>query len=131
MARTSDDTYAMADTSVPHSYLNVSKPPIELTTIGSLFYKAKAKDVKAEILKHGEGSRGMITMRTWKSGHVCNWEVKNGKVLIYDGQINQTHTLSNLIKRGYFMFKIGRMDHIPTSDLSDPLIRDFVKRSGT
>ena len=130
MARTSDNSYASMDTSKPHSFLNVSKTPIQLDSYGSMWYKATAKEVKDGILKHGEGSRGMLIMTGLRSGHVCNWEVKNGKVLIYDGQSNRTHSMTEL-KKSFYKFYVGRMDNIPMSDISDPLVRDFVKRSGT
>ena len=130
MAYTGEGEYARFDTSKPKSFLNVSKKKIDFTQTGSLWGRAKATDIKKLILAHPEGSRGMLVMMGLKSGHVCNWEVKNGKAIVYDGQSNQAHKLSDLTKH-FYRFNVGRMDDIPMSELADPLIRDFVKRSGT
>lgn len=125
MPRTPDDTYAMMDSSKPHSYSNVGDPPLQFGhSIGSVWYKPKATDVKTEIMQYPEGARGALVMRSLKSGHVCNWEIVKGKVVIYDGQIGQKHTLTDLIKRGYYSFAVARMDNVGITDLA----KDFVKR---
>lgn len=124
-ARTSDNTYASSDGSNPNSFVNVGNPPLQFSKpIGNVWYKPKAADVKNEILKHPEGSRGALTMAKYGSGHVCNWEIVKGKVVIYDGQIGQTHSLTDLMKRGYFQFAVARMDNVGITNL----VQDFVKR---
>lgn len=125
MPRTSDNDYAKIDSSLAHSFTNVGDPPLQFSkAIGNGWYKPKAADVKAEILKHPDGSRGALVMQSFKSGHVCNWEIVKGKVVIYDGQVGQKHTLTDLLKRGYVSFKVARMDNVGLTDLT----KDFVKR---
>jgi len=63
-------------------------------------------------------------MHSFKNGHVCNWEIVKGKVVIYDGQIGQKHSLTDLMKRGYTSFSVARMDNVKITDLA----KDFVKR---
>lgn len=129
MARTSDDTYASMDTSNPHSFLNVADTPIQLEKFGSYWRDAGAREVTDSIKSYGEGARGMLIMQSYRrrSGHVCNWEVKNGKAIIYDGQSNRTYSMTELKKSGFGVFYTGRMDDKGVTDL----VRDFVKRSGT
>lgn len=125
LPRTADDDYAKADSSLPHSYTNVGDPPLKFgQTVGSLFWKPKASEIKDEILRHPEGSRGVLRMHSFGNGHVCNWEIKKGKVIIYDGQTGTTHSASELLKRGYSAFAVARMDNVKITDLA----KDFVKR---
>ena len=125
MPRTADNTYAILDPALPHSFVNVGDPPLQFSAaIGNIWYKAKATDVKAEILKHPDGSRGALVMHGYKKGHVCNWEIVKGKVVIYDGQVGKKHTLTDLMKRGWSSFKVARMDNVAVTDLA----KDFVKR---
>jgi len=125
MPRTADGTYAYMESSYAHSFSNVGDPPLKFGhAIGSVWYKPKAADVKAEILQHPEGSRGALVMHSFKNGHVCNWEIVKGKVVIYDGQIGQKHSLTDLMKRGYTSFSVARMDNVKITDLA----KDFVKR---
>ena len=125
MPRTPDNTYASADGSNPNSFVNVGDPPLQFSrTIGNIWYKPKATDIKNEILKHPDGARGVLSMLKYGSGHVCNWEIVNGRVVIYDGQIGRKHYLSDLIKRGYYQFAVARMDNVGVTKL----VQDFVKR---
>lgn len=125
MPRTADNTYATLDPALPHSFVNVGDPPLQFSAaIGNIWYKAKATDVKAEILRHPEGSRGALVMHGYKKGHVCNWEIVKGKVVIYDGQVGKKHTLTDLMKKGFVSFKVARMDNVGVTDL----VKDFVKR---
>lgn len=128
MPRTSDDTYARANPSFAHSFSNVGDPPLDWSNpIGGLWWKPKAADVKNEILKYPDGARGALIMHSSRSGHVCNWEIVKGKVVIYDGQVDQKHSLTDLLRRGYSSFMVARMDNTGISDLA----KDFVKRRGT
>lgn len=125
LPRTEDDTYGMMDGSAPHSFVNVGHPPLQFGwAIGNIWHKPTASAIKAEILQYPEGARGVLSMHGLGSGHVCNWEIVKGKVVIYDGQVSQKHSLTDLFKRGYVTFKVARMDNVDITDLA----KDFVKR---
>ena len=70
----------------------------------------------------------MLTMYSHRSGHVCNFEIKNGKVRIYDGQPNKEHSFTKLIQRGIISFDAARIDNV---EINPSLIGKLVKRSGT
>ena len=127
MPRTENDNYARPDPSVPESYLNAGAKSVELNYVGSVLRPPKAKEIKTEITDNNpNGARGMLVFN-WgigRGGHVVNYEVKNGKVRFYDGQIGREVTLSNLIKRGAITFRWGRMDDIEFT----PHIQNFVQR---
>lgn len=55
--------------------------------------------IERDILKHGDGARGHFMVK-WKDGggHDMAWEVENGKVVIYDTQINQKRTVKEIME---------------------------------
>jgi len=123
MPRTKDNEYAKSNEALPKSFVNVSTTPVQLDWHWGWVDRVSATEVKADMLKHGVGARGMLVMQNSKYGHVCNWEVTGpNKVVIYDGQSNRTHSMTDLKKR-FFTFAVGRMDDKQFA----PLIKDFVK----
>ena len=125
MPRTADNDYASLDENKPHSFVNGGDPPLNFTGwIGNYWYPAKATDVKNEILKNPDGSRGALVMMAPGRGHVCNWEIVKGKVVIYDGQVNQKRTMTDILGRGWKTFQVARMDNVAITDLA----KDLVKR---
>ena len=123
MPRTQDNDYAYPDEKLPKSYLNVGTTPVKLDWHWGWLGGVTATELKADMFKHGVGSRGMLVMQNNKWGHVCNWEVVGpNKVVIYDGQVNKVTSISELKKR-FFTFAVGRMDDKQFA----PLVKDFVK----
>lgn len=129
MPRTLDDDYAKSDETLPKSFVNVSTTPVQLESCGPFWRDHSATDVKDAILTNNpEGARGMLVgNRTSGGGHVVNWQIKNGKVVLYDGQTGQKTSVSHLKKTGIAWFRWGRMDDKQFS----PLIADYVKQHGS
>ena len=138
MPRTSDDSYAKANTSVANSFLNVAEGGLQLAQVGSPYFKSSAAEFKAHFTdKYDVGARGMIVGQTTRYGHVFNWEIvqgKNGKqVRFYDGQpnglvdkrrgYNSENVSVSYIQRRYILIREARMDNAKVT----PLIADFVK----
>lgn len=113
---------------------DVESMPIDTTsaTNGSLpvqfgFYKGEKletfevpKDLDAamkqfvnQILKYGDGSRGMLRIR-WKNGdgHAAVWEVDNGSVVVRDPQNNTFVDLSDYMRRAktFYYFRTDNLD---------------------
>lgn len=126
-ARTSNNNYASMDQRLKESFLNVAtnlKPKL----VGSWLSTPKAKDLTAQILAYGEGTRGMIIgVRGSGGGHVFNWEVENGKVKFYDGQTGTSGMTPGQITAKY-------KGAIYTERLDDKTftenIKKFVKKRG-
>ena len=113
---------------------DVESAPIDTTsaTNGSLpvqlgFYKgeklevfevpkdlyAATKQFSNQILKYGDGSRGILRVR-WKNGdgHAAIWEVDGDSVVIRDPQNNTIVDLSDYVSRAktFYYFRIDNLD---------------------
>lgn len=126
LPRTLDDDYAKPNKNIPKSFLNVSTTPVELHTVGFPWVTPGAREIQSDIISNNpEGARGMLVLYRANSGHVINWEIRNGKVKFYDGQIGQETNITALKKGGAQAFAWGRMDDKEFA----PLMRDFVERA--
>lgn len=85
-----------------------------------------ARVMEDELLSHGEGARGHLAFG-WLSGggHVVNWEVENGEVVIRDAQTNEKHNIQY-----YWRYvKPNTTQYIRTDNLElKPEALKFVKR---
>ena len=113
---------------------DVESSPIDTTsaTNGSLpvqlgFYKgeklevfevpkdlyAATKQFSNQILKYGDGSRGMLRIR-WKNGdgHAAVWEVNGNSVIIRDPQNNTIIDLSDYMRRAktFYYFRTDNLE---------------------
>ena len=113
---------------------DVESAPIDTTsaTNGSLpvqlgFYKgeklevfevpkdlyAATKQFSNQILKYGDGSRGMLRIR-WKNGdgHAVIWEVDGNSVIVRDPQNNTIVDLSDYMRRAktFYYFRIDNLE---------------------
>ena len=113
---------------------DVESSPIDTTsaTNGSLpvqlgFYKgeklevfevpkdlyAAAKQFSNQILKYGDGSRGMLRIR-WKNGdgHAAVWEVDGNSVIVRDPQNNTIVDLSDYMRRAktFYYFRTDNLE---------------------
>ena len=117
------------DPSVPGSFVNGAKGGLDFSghSAGSIWWKPKASEITSMIKNDfPDGSRGMLVMTGPGRGHVCNWEIKNGKLTIYDGQTHAKHSATELIKRGFSKFEAARMDNVELTDL----VKNFVRPRG-
>ena len=124
----SDDAPKM-DPSVPGSFVNGAKGGLDFNghSAGSYFWKPKATDVTGMIKNDfPSDSRGALVMTGPGRGHVLNWELKNGKLTIYDGQTHAKRSVTELIKRGFTKFEAARMDNVELTDL----VKNFVRPRG-
>ena len=122
------DQAQKADPNVPGSYWNGAKGSLQFNaSAGSIFWRPKASEITSMIRNaYPEGSRGAIQMIGARGGHVCNWEIKNGRVTIYDGQTHEKHSATDLLKLGFTHFKAARMDNVELTDL----VKNFVRPKG-
>lgn len=74
---------------------------------------AAMKQFANQILKYGDGSRGMLRIR-WKNGdgHAAVWEVDNGFVIVRDPQNNTFVDLSDYMRRAktFYYFRTDNLD---------------------
>lgn len=74
---------------------------------------AAMKQFINQILKYGDGSRGMLRIR-WKNGdgHAAVWEVDGSSVVIRDPQSNMLVDLSDYIRRAktFYYFRTDNLD---------------------
>ena len=128
MPKTPDRDYCIADETNPKSFVNVSTTPVDLHHMDNFFHPLSAARFQSEITsKNPEGARGMLIIHRSRGGHACNWEIVNGKVVIYDGQTGEKRSLTYFKKKGALSFEWGRMDD---KDIA-PLVQEFVKKRGT
>ena len=74
---------------------------------------AATKQFSNQILKYGDGSRGMLRIR-WKNGdgHAAVWEVDDGSVVIRDPQNNTIVDLSDYMSRAktFYYFRTDNLE---------------------
>ena len=106
--------------------------------------RVSAKDLEADILKQmSNGQRGLLRAHTPQTGHLVNFEVKSGKVQVFDPQSGAMMDLKTFIDGGdrtvhmfsgglretgtrYNMAGFMRIDNIPIITDSD-LAREYFK----
>ena len=124
------DVAQKMDASIPGSFVNGAKGGLQFTSPeGSYWWKPKAGDVTSMIKDNfPDGSRGALSMTRLggQGGHVCNWEIKNGKVILYDGQTHAKHSATELIQKGFSVFQAARMDNVELTDV----VKNFVRPRG-
>ena len=123
------DVAQKMDPNIPGSFVNGAKGGLDFTNheTGSIFWKPKASDVTSMIKNDfPDNSRGALVMTGPGRGHVCNGELKNGKLTIYDGQTHTKHSVTEMMKKGFTRFQAARMDNVALSDV----IKDFVRPKG-
>lgn len=84
-----------------------------------------ANTITENLLKNNpEGSRGTMSLN-WKSGggHVINYEIKDGKVILLDGQSNKVYNINNLAER---MHPYAGFGYLRTDNLTPDY--DFLKK---
>lgn len=96
---------------------------------------AAAKAIEAKVKSWGDGAYGQMSVR-WKdvkSAHAVNLINKNGQVLIYDGQTNNTYTdISKYLSRTIAgRTAVVRLDNAPKREdfNKDTLQKMFKKRN--
>ena len=71
------------------------------------------KQFSNQILKYGDGSRGMLRIR-WKNGdgHAAIWEVDDGSVVVRDPQNNTIVDLSDYVRRAktFYYFRTDNLE---------------------
>lgn len=125
----------------PESFLKVGDPPLTLNQVDAGKYRLhwdSPKRLSGKVIdehirsQYPDGSRGMIVMHGARSGHVINWELRDGKVSYYDGQVAGAETKGNYysldkasdIAKHYSYVATARMDNV---GLNNNLISQFVR----
>lgn len=79
-----------------------------------LFGPMDAKQISEDMLKaFPEGARGVFEM-SWigGSGHICNWVIEDGKVVLYDAQVNKRlEDIADYVDRA-LDFQVFRTDNV-------------------
>ena len=89
------------------------------------------KQFTKELLKYGNGSRGMLRIR-WKNGdgHAAIWEVEDNSVIIRDPQNNTIVDLMDYMKRAK-TFYYFRTDNLELTSKATELVRSSNKSGQT
>lgn len=77
-------------------------------------------EVEQDILQNSkDGDYGVLTVG-WKlgGGHALNYQVENGKVIVYDGQVNETYSLEDLYKNSRKINYINCTNLVPTDNVN-------------
>ena len=91
---------------------------------------AAMKQFANQILKYGDGSRGMLRIR-WKNGdgHAAVWEVDNGFVVIRDPQNNTMVDLSDYASRAK-TFYYFRTDNLKLTNKAFRFVQNRLSEEG-
>ena len=87
---------------------------------GSKNQKTFEKHAEEIILKESKNNNyGMLAV-SWKlgGGHALNYQVENGKVMVYDGQVNKTYPLSELLPRVNSLEYLDCTSLVPTDNVN-------------
>lgn len=87
---------------------------------GNKNQKTFEKHAEEIILKESKNNNyGMLTV-SWKigGGHALNYQVENGKVMVYDGQVNKTYPLSELLPRVNSLEYLDCTSLVPTDNVN-------------
>ena len=87
---------------------------------GNKNQKTFEKHAEEIILKESKNNNyGMLTV-SWKigGGHALNYQVENGKVMVYDGQVNKTYPLSELLPNVNSLEYLDCTSLIPTDNVN-------------
>lgn len=79
-----------------------------------------AESVEKAMLEKGkDGSYGIMSVAwTDGGGHELNYQIENGKVIIYDGQVNESYPISDLVDRCLSIGYIDCTSLIPTDNVN-------------
>ena len=91
---------------------------------------AATKQFSNQILKYGDGSRGMLRIR-WKNGdgHAAVWEVDDGSVVIRDPQNNTIVDLSDYMSRAK-TFYYFRTDNLELTNKASRFVQNRLNEEG-
>ena len=91
---------------------------------------AATKQFSNQILKYGDGSRGMLRIR-WKNGdgHAAVWEVDDGSVVIRDPQNNTIVDLSDYMSRAK-TFYYFRTDNLELTNKASRFVQNRLSEEG-
>ena len=91
---------------------------------------AAIKQFFNQILKYGDGSRGMLRIR-WKNGdgHAVVWEVNGDSVMIRDPQNNTMADLSDYIRRAK-TFYYFRTDNLEPTEKAMRFVKNRISKEG-
>lgn len=87
---------------------------------GNKNQKTFEKHAEEIILKESKNNNyGMLTV-SWKigGGHALNYQVENGKVMVYDGQVNKTYPLSELLPSVNSLEYLDCTSLVPTDNVN-------------
>ena len=86
---------------------------------------AATKQFSNQILKYGDGSRGILRIR-WKNGdgHAAVWEVDDGFVVVRDPQNNTIVDLSDYVRRAK-TFYYFRTDNLELTNKVTEFVRNY------
>lgn len=88
------------------------------------------KQFSNQILKYGDGSRGMLRIR-WKNGdgHAAVWEVDDGSFVVRDPQNNTIVDLSDYVRRAK-TFYYFRTDNLEPTERTMQFVKNRVSEEG-
>lgn len=87
---------------------------------GNLDRKTFEKHAEEIILKESKNNDyGMLAVNwTMGGGHALNYQVENGKVMVYDGQVNESYPLSELLPKVSNLRYMDCTDLVPTDNVN-------------
>lgn len=80
-----------------------AKQEFKTNSMGHPLFNTKVAYTKLEkaiLATNPEGARGILKMNTLSNGHVVNYEISNGKVVVYDPQVNIRESIKEIVKGG-------------------------------
>lgn len=135
-ARAEDDYDGLAGSAIAelfgHSYedLAIYKREYEEFVQRGSSTKGVVDGIKASVENYPNGSRGFLNMY-WTNGyaHICNWEIVDGKMMIYEAQSNEIRSIDAM--DGYIAVgRVMRTDDCDTSKIKKKVTKYTQNRRG-
>ena len=123
------DTTSAANGSLPVQLGFYKGEKLEVFEVPKDLYAA-TKQFSNQILKYGDGSRGMLRIR-WKNGdgHAVIWEVDGNSVIVRDPQNNTIVDLSDYMRRAK-TFYYFRTDNLEPTEKVTQFVKNRQSKEG-